>query len=76
MVRSRKVFEVPRLGGSAPRPSYWRTAWALGVVTHDPTLTQAHVLDWISVHEEVVQVTAKVTHCEAEDVQLPGLASV
>lgn len=35
-------------------------ACALSVVTHDAALTPAHVREWISVHEEVVHVTAEV----------------
>jgi cation diffusion facilitator family transporter len=42
-------------------------ACALSVVTHDPTLSPARVREWISVHEEVVHVTAEVNHCEEKD---------
>lgn len=48
-------------------------ACALSVVTHDPALTPAQLRDWISVHEEVVHVTAEVNHCEAKDEQRPAL---
>ena len=48
-------------------------ACALSVVSHDPTLTPARVREWISVHEEVVHVTAEVNHCEPEDEQRPAL---
>ena len=39
---------------------------ALSVVTHDPALTPARVREWISIHEEVVHVTAEVNLCETE----------
>jgi cation diffusion facilitator family transporter len=46
---------------------------ALSVVTHDPTLTPARVREWISIHGEVVHVTAEVNLCEPEDEQHPVL---
>jgi hypothetical protein len=46
---------------------------ALSVVTHDPTVTPARVREWISIHDEVVHVTAEVNLCEAEDEQHPAL---
>jgi cation diffusion facilitator family transporter len=42
---------------------------ALSVVTHDSSLTPARVREWISVHEEVIHVTAEVNQCEAGDGQ-------
>lgn len=49
---------------------------ALSVVTHDPTLTPARVREWISIHEEVVHVTAEVNFCNAEDERRPALTRV
>lgn len=49
---------------------------ALTVVTHDPTLTAARVREWISIHEEVIHVTAEINHCEVEDEQRPALLQV
>ncbi|MBO9512577.1 MAG: CDF family Co(II)/Ni(II) efflux transporter DmeF [Variovorax sp.] len=44
---------------------------ALSVVTHDPALTPTRVREWISIHEEVVHVTAEVNLCEQEDERRP-----
>ena len=41
-------------------------ACALGLVTHDLTLTPAEVRRWLSVHEEIVHTTVEIQHCPDE----------
>ncbi len=41
-------------------------ACALGLVTHDQTLTPAEVRRWLSVHEEIVHTTVEIQHCPDE----------
>ena len=78
-----EIREAVEQGGKASETlvadlHVWRVgkgayACALSVVTHDPTLTPDQVRAWISVHEEVVHVTAEVNHCTPEDEQHPVL---
>lgn len=76
-----EIREAVEAGGKASEAvvtdlHVWRVgkgtySCALSVVTHDPTLTPARVREWISVHEEVVHVTAEVNQCAAGE-QQPG----
>lgn len=49
-------------------------ACALVVVTHDATLTAAHVREWLSVHEEIVHATIEIHVCATGEWPVSGIS--